>query len=117
MFPILQFYYNLYDIYTKELLKDPYYCVGTGTFNITKEKLTYKGTRNGEDVELVFNVSATPSIPFTPGQDNDLYYGGKYHCFRPLKDKNKVVKYMLYVEEAHNLLDPAWNKTSRDVYD
>ena len=107
----------LVDIYTKKLKSDPYYVVGEGTVNITKEKITYTGTRNGEDVKYEYSISATPSFPFTPGKDNDLYFNNKYNCFRPKKDNIKVVKYMLYVEEAHNLIDPVWDKASRDVYD
>lgn len=107
----------LVDIYTKELRSDPYYIVGEGKVTITKECITYVGTRDNVDVKYEYKISATPSFPFTPGKDNDLYFNNKYNCFRPKADNNKVVKYMLYVEEAHNQLDPVWNKSSRDVYD
>ena len=108
---------DLIDIYTKKLKSDPYYIAGHGFMTIKKDGLKYVGTRNGEEVEYNYNIASTPSFPFTPGKDNDLYFANKYNGFRPVKDNIKVVKYMLYVEEAHNLVDPAWNKASRDVYD
>ena len=64
-----------------------------------------------------FDVHGIPSFIFTPNQDNDFYYENVYYSFRPKTDREKVVKYMLLVEESHRLVDPSWDRISRDVYD
>ena len=111
--------YDVYsiDLYYDRLRKNQYYIDGEGIIIINKEGIRFNGTKKGEKVDILFELSNTPSFTFTPGKENDIYYHGQYYSFRPKNNNLKVVKYMLYVEEMHNMIDEAWNKVSRDVYD
>ncbi len=108
---------EFYDLHTEKLNAQPFYRCGEGVVTITNEFLKYKGTRHGEKVDLTFEIKGMPSYVFVPNQDNDFYYDNIYYSFRPKKDKLKVVKYMLLVEEAHRLKDGGWDKVSRDAYE
>ncbi len=108
---------ELVDLHYDKFYKDQYYVVGEGKVTINHEGIRYVGTKNNENVNLFFELINTPSFVFTPGKENDLYYHSNYYSFRPKENKLKVVKYMMYVEEMHNLIDDAWAKVSKDVYD
>ncbi len=107
---------DVYDLHTDRLSTHPYYCCGEGVLTITNDAIRYHGTRHGRTVELTFDIKDIPSFVFTPNQDNDLYYHNVYYSFRPKAQRQKVVKYMLLVEEAHRLVDEIWQKISADVY-
>lgn len=107
---------EIYDIHTDKTSIKPFYCCGEGTMTLTNEGLRYRGTRHNENVDLFFDVKSVPSFVFTPNQDNDLYFNDVYYSFRPKKDRIKVVKYMLLVEESHCLVDDTWKKISESVY-
>ncbi len=107
---------EIYDIHTEKLYLDPYYPCGEGKITITNDGIHYIGTRHNEDVDLTFDIHATPSFPFVPGKGNEVYYQGVYYNFVPKTDRLKSVKYMLLVEEAHRLVDDLWDKVSRDAY-
>ena len=111
-----------YDVYSLDLYRDKirnnqYYIDGEGQITINHDGIYFNGKKKGEDVQLFFEIISTPSFGFTAGIENDLYYHGQYYCFRPKSNNLKVVKYMLYVEELHNLIDDNWKKVSEDVYD
>ncbi len=112
-----QYVCDMYDLHTEKLSFQPYYCCGEGQMTITNEVIRYQGTRHGEEVDISIPIKNAPSFVFTPNQDNDLYYKNIYYSFRPKKNRERVVKYMLLVEEAHRLLDVGWDKISRDAYD
>ncbi len=107
---------NLIDLHAEKLAYHKYFVNGEGTVTITQKGITYSGTRNNENVEMFFDITAVPSFPFTPNDSNDMFYGENYFGFQPKTDRLKVVKYMLVVEELHNRADPIWNKYSKDVY-
>lgn len=104
------------DLHYDKLYKDQYYIDGEGSITINHDGIRFKGVRKGKEVEYFFELINLPSFAFTPGLENDLYYHGVYYCFRPKTDNLKTVKYMLCVEEMHNLIDEAWRKVSEDVY-
>ncbi len=106
-----------FDVHTEKLHSDSFYPCGEGVITITNEKISYEGTRHNREVNIDFDVKAIPSFVFTPNQDNDFYYEDVYYSFRPKTDRKKVVKYMLLVEEAHRLLNPTWDKISKEVYE
>lgn len=108
---------EVYDLHTEKLTFQPFYPCGEGVITITNEYIHYKGTHHGEEMDKRFDVHGIPSFIFTPNQDNDFYYENVYYSFRPKTNREKVVKYMLLVEESHRLVDPSWDRISRDVYD
>lgn len=90
--------------------------VGEGKLTLNKEGLHYFGTVNGKEVVQHYDIANIPSLPFTPGQSVDLYYGNDYICFKAMSNPSEVVKWMLCSEELHNLTDPKWKKVSDDAY-
>ena len=105
-------------INTKKLGKD-YSLIhdGEGILTINNEGLIYKGTKGGENVELVFNAKNVYSLTFSLSQDLDLYYLNKYYNFNFLENGKHVVKWMLAAEEIHNIYDADWKAASEQVYD
>ena len=99
-----------------KLTDDKYVNLGKGILTINNKGIKYEGTFNGEQTEMFFDAKKTPSFSFTPGIDNDLYYNGFYYNFVPLNDKQKVVKYMLMVEEAHVLAGGSFKEVNIDTY-
>ncbi len=106
-----------YDLHDDKICKETFYPCGEGKITLTNEGLRYKGTRHGEEVDLTFDIKGLTSYIFTPNQENDFYYENTYYCFRPKTETEKVVKYMLLVEEAHRLVDAPWDKVSADAYE
>lgn len=90
---------------------------GEGILTINNQGVIYKGTRDGEDVCLVFNAKNVYSLTFSLSQDLDLYYLNKYYNFNFLEDGKRVVKWMLAAEEIHNMYDVDWKTASEQVYD
>lgn len=108
---------DLIELITDKLVKNPHVKTGEGTVTLDRKGITFVGERNGEHFERTWETGAIPSFPFSPNDSNDIFYGEEYFCFAPKTDKLKVVKYMLIMEEIHNLTDPVWKKYSEDVYD
>lgn len=90
---------------------------GEGTLTITNQGLTYRGSCDGEETELFFQAKQVFSLSMSLGYDMDLYYDGKYYNFKLLENHKHMAKWMLAAEEIHNLLDPVWQKASKEVYD
>lgn len=107
---------EMYDLYTDKIRKDPFHLLGTGKMTINKDGIKYDGTINNEQKEMFFSIEGLPSAPFTPGEGIDIYYDNNYYCTHILDEPLKSVKYMLLIEEWHNLRDPKWKKASEDVY-
>ncbi|MBQ7277096.1 MAG: hypothetical protein IJS58_07630 [Bacilli bacterium] len=101
-----------------KICKDQYPIKGQGILTIDKTGLTYSGTYEGEEKTLFYDIKSLPSAPFTPGDCLDVPFGDEYYEFEPINkdEKSNVVKYMMVVEEFHNLVDPAWDKVSKDAY-
>ena len=106
---------EMMDMHIDKTHHNPYYVCGSGTITIDREKIRYVGTDHGEDVDLSFEITKLPSFKYEQLCRNVFYYGSKYYSFRPLEDK--ALKYMMIVEEIHNLSDAAWDKACRDAYD
>ncbi len=89
---------------------------GEGTLTLTNKGLTYRGTRDGELVELFFHAKQVFSLTMSLQYDLDLYYDGTYYNFKLLENEKQVAKWMLAAEEIHNLHDPVWRRASDEVY-
>ena len=97
------------------LFKGSYVKVGEGKLLLDREHLRYNGTRNGEPVELVFDISRVPSMTVTRSMANELYYDGVYHQFPIKGDKPEAIKMMSAVEILHDAGDPERSKARKDV--
>ena len=84
--------------------------VGEGELTLTNKGLTYKGTKNGENVELFFEAKAVYSLTITLLHELDLYYKNDYYNFKLLENQMLMTKWMLAAEEIHNLYDDAWKR-------
>jgi 1-acyl-sn-glycerol-3-phosphate acyltransferase/DNA-directed RNA polymerase subunit RPC12/RpoP len=90
---------------------------GQGTLTLTKEGLTYRGTCDGEEREIVMHPKQVYSLSISLAYELDLYYDCKYYNFKLLDNQKHMTKWMLAAEEIHNLHDPVWQKASKEVYD
>ncbi len=89
---------------------------GEGILTLTKNGLTYIGTRDGESTEILFHPKQVYSLSMSLDYDLDLYYDGAYYNFKLLENEKQVAKWMLAAEEIHNLYDPEWRRVSEEVY-
>ncbi len=107
---------DIYDMHTEKLSSEPFYCCGEGKITLTEKGIRYIGTRHGQSVDLFFDINKTPSFVYVPGRDNDVYYNDIYYIFKPKTEQNRVVKNTLLIEEAHRLINPAWDNASAAAY-
>ncbi len=89
---------------------------GEGILTLTKNGLTYSGTREGENTEIRFHPKQVYSLTMSLDYDLDLYYDGAYYNFKLLENEKQVAKWMLAAEEIHNLYDAEWCRVSNEVY-
>ena len=90
--------------------------LGDGKVFLNTKGLSYKGTINGEEVELFFEAKSVHSLSISLDYEMDFYYKQDYYCIKPTENKKHVVKWMLAQEEIHNLYDESWEKARREVY-
>jgi|GEM_PF-2584554 len=118
---------DLCDLYYDTLRWNQVHEVGEGKVTIDHAGIHYCGTRNGENVSYDFDIKLLPSFLYyrkfaylyciDEHTFNIISYHNELFFFRPKKDRKKMVQYVLAVEELHNLIDPVWDKCSRDAYD
>ncbi len=90
--------------------------MGEGLLTLTNKGLIYKGTKNGEEVELFFEPKSVFSLTISLDYDLDLYYKNEYYNFKLLENEKLMTKWMLASEEIHNLYDDVWKSASDEVY-
>lgn len=106
---------------------DQFYSIGEGTVTINHSSVHYCGTRDGQDVNLDFDIKMIPSFLYLRKNNyfyflehqlfNVLYYHNEQFFFRPKTDRKRMLQYQMIVEELHNLVDPVWDKVCRDAFD
>lgn len=89
---------------------------GEGTLTLTNKGLVYKGTADGENVELSFSPTMVYSLTMSLQYDLDLYCDSIYYNFKLLENEKQVAKWMLAAEEIHNMYDTSWKEASEEVY-
>lgn len=90
---------------------------GEGVLTLNNKGLVYRGTQDGESVELNFSPGMVYSLTMSLQYDLDLYYDGVYYNFKLLENQKQVAKWMLAAEEIHNLYDTSWREVSGEAYD
>ena len=90
--------------------------IGGGELTLTNKGLRYVGTKYGEDVDIFLDAKSLYSLSISLDYDFDLYYKNEYFNFKLLENYKLMAKWLLAVEEIHNLYDEDWNKASREVY-
>ncbi len=98
-----------------DLKKGRYIYAGEGRIEVDREHFRYIGTKDGEDVELEFDISRMPSATISKDQTNQFYYDGEYYRFVNKVDRRRSVKIMLAVETLHEMGDPERRKAREDV--
>ena len=88
--------------------------VGEGELTLNKEGLTYKGTKNGKEVELSIKIKDLPSY----GMCTDVtrfytFFNNEFHEFYP--ESNIVMKWFMATEELHRLMGGRWQDFKFDV--
>jgi hypothetical protein len=90
--------------------------IGEGVITLTKDGLLYKGTKNGETVELFFEAKALFSLSMSLSYDFDFYYKNEYFNFKLLENEKLMAKWTICAEEIHYLYDEKWQQASDEVY-
>ena len=67
---------------------------GHGVCTLNKDGLTYKGTKDGEDVEIHFPLDKIYRLLFGAGEDFEVYLGKEIHYFVP-KEKRSCVEWYI----------------------
>lgn len=92
------------------------YVAGEGIVTIDHEGIHYEGSANNEIVHWDYDILKMPGYVSIPEHGNEFFYNGEFYRFDPIDDSRHTTKYMMIVEELHNLIDPKWDKVSRDAY-
>ena len=88
--------------------------VGEGELTINRQGLTYKGTRNGEEVTLNVPLKDLPTYGMCTDVTRFYYFfNGVFHEFYP--EHNIVMKWFLVTEELHRLMGGKWQDFSFDI--
>ena len=99
-----------------DLNKGRYLHVGEGWIELDRSQLRYIGTRNGEKVDLRFDISRMPSATITTSINaNQFYYDGEYYQFAMKGDPRHAVRIMMAVEVLHEMDDPERRKARNDA--
>jgi len=67
---------------------------GEGVCTLTREGLTYRGTKDGEAVELQFSLQKIYRLLFGAGENFEVYDGTEIHYFVPEERRSAVDWYM-----------------------
>ena len=67
---------------------------GEGVCTLTREGLTYQGTKDGEAVELHFSLQKIYRLLFGAGENFEVYDGTEIHYFVPEEKRSAVDWYM-----------------------
>ena len=87
-----------------------------GEGRLDQRQLRYIGTRNGEEVNLGFDISRMPSAAITTSLNTNIfYYDGECYLFVMKGDPRHAVKIMMAVEVLHDMGDPEHRKARSDA--
>ena len=67
---------------------------GEGVCTLTREGLTYLGTKDGKNVELRFPIQKVYRLLFGAGENFEIYDGTEIHYFVPDEKRSAVDWYM-----------------------
>ena len=67
---------------------------GKGECSLTREGLTYKGSKDGEEVELKFSIEKVYRLLFGAGENFEIYNGTEILYFVPTERRSAVDWYM-----------------------
>ena len=77
---------------------------GRGNLIITREKIIYKGEIFGKDAEIRFNPRAVQYLPYTPGDNFQIYLQDVMFAFHPI-DSRFCAKAALTIETLYEFLE------------
>ena len=98
-----------------DLSKGRFIAVGEGRLTLDREKLRYTGTKNGEAVELEFDISRLPGTAVTSITRLGFYYDREYYQFVVKSDGAHAVKMETALEILHDAGDPERSKARKDA--
>lgn len=107
---------ELKDLHTDKARFKNFFVCGEGRVTINHDGIRYVGTKNGKQVDLQFKLELIPCFKCTLKGENILYYHNETFVFKPKTNTNRIMKYMIAVEELHNSIDPVWKKVYADAY-
>ncbi len=113
---------GLYKLKTDKLFKHPKNkkILTRGKIILSKEGLKIIGDNLKGDflgVDYDFSAKEVYSLTFSLSGFLEFYYENEYYLIYPDGDLNKMVKWTVCSEEIHNLYDPKWAQSSKDVYE
>ncbi len=76
--------------------------VGQGVCTLTHDGINYKGTKNGENVDILFKLENVPALPFGANIDFEIYHDQTLYYFIPENTKScvkwSVVEEQMYID-------------------
>ncbi len=95
-----------YKLESKVTLKNPdnkglgFSVVGEGVCTLTHEGLRYVGTKNGENVDILFRLENLPALPFGVKEDFEVYHDQTLYYFVP-ENIETCVKFSVVEEQMY----------------
>lgn len=75
--------------------------VGKGKCFLNSEGLRYRGTQNGQEVDIFFPISIMPTLLFGCNEDFEIYHDNQFYYFLPIENRLQTVKWSIYTEAAY----------------
>ncbi len=90
--------------------KHKFHEVGQGAVHLDRTGFVYRGTLNGEEVEMTVPIAGLPTLPFSPGRYFEIQDGKNiYRCV--LDDGRLVMKFITMVKTFYRMNRPAKEKS------
>ncbi len=74
--------------------------VGLGTLTMDREKITFEGTVEGEQVTLTRSTADTVAFPVSVSNHFDIYFDGRLYLISPLPDKRQTIIPVAYLDRV-----------------
>ena len=107
---------TMMDLHTDRTRFKPFYACGEGVATIDRAGVHYRGTRHGEQVDMHFDIKNLPGFRCEFKLGNVFYYHSEIFTLVPKQDLRMAMKYMIAVEELHDLTSPSWARARADAY-
>lgn len=100
---------------TQNLWKGRHITLGEGRIELDQKQLRYTGTREGEPVELEFDIARIPSLTVSTSLANEFYYDGEFFQFVIKGGPGRAFKLMIVSEILHDAVDSVRRRAREDV--
>lgn len=79
------------------------YTAGSGICALDKERFTFEGEISGKAEAMDIPLETLEAMPFSAGEEFELYHNGELYYFYPVENPNQCVKWSMVVDEVTKL--------------